>query len=69
MVTEMTDEQVREMLAKEAEIVGGQTAWAELHDVHPSRVSRVLKGRDEPGGKILSALGLERVNRYRPVAA
>lgn len=36
--------------------------------VSPSYLSDVMTGHREPGPKILTALGLERVIRYRPIS-
>lgn len=41
------------------------SAWAREHDISPAYVSDVLHRRREPGEKILTALGIERVIEYR----
>ena len=55
------------MLARACQQAGGQAAWARLHGIAPGYVSDVLRGHDEPGKRLLAALGLERVVDYRPV--
>lgn len=59
----MTTDQVRTLLRKR--INGNLREWARENDVSPGYVSDVLFGRREPGEKVLSALGLERVVTYR----
>ncbi len=44
---------------------GTQEAFAAQHDIAAAYISDVLRGRREPGEKILDALGLERVVSYR----
>lgn len=51
--------------ALEFEVKGNQSAWAKANKISPAYVSDVIAGRREPGKKILSALGLERVVSYR----
>jgi hypothetical protein len=43
---------------------GNQRAWADRHGVSPQHVTNVLNNHREPQGKILEALGLERVVIY-----
>jgi len=56
---------VRRLLRAEADKAGGQRAYAEQVGVSPELVRLVLVGRREPAGRILDALGLERVVTYR----
>lgn len=44
---------------------GSQAAFAAQHAISLQYVNDVLRGRREPGQKILDALGLERVVGYR----
>lgn len=46
--------------------IDGQAAWARSKGVSAAYVNDVLKGRRDPGPKILDALGFERVVTYRP---
>jgi hypothetical protein len=63
----MTAEKVREMLRNVCRKAGGQSQWAGLNGMSGVYVSDVLAGRKEPAGKMLAALGLERVVTYRKV--
>lgn len=45
----------------------GQAKLAETLEVSLSYLNDILRGRREPGPKILAALGLERVVTYRRV--
>ena len=64
MSGELSADDVRAMLENECREVGGQTAWAELHDVSPAYVCDVLAKRREPGKAILAGLGLVRIVNY-----
>lgn len=44
---------------------GLQVAFAEDNDLSAAYVNDVLRGRREPGKKILDAVGVERVTTYR----
>lgn len=44
---------------------GSQLNFARKHNISPPYISDALKGRRDPGEKILTALGLERVVNYR----
>ena len=59
---------VTSRLISEVERAGNQTRWCIENDVSPAYLSDVLKGRREPGEKILAALGLERITYYRQKA-
>lgn len=61
----MTSDDVRRMIAKQAEDVGSVSLWAKRHGVSQAYVAHVLNGRQEPGQKLLEALGIERVTTYR----
>lgn len=61
----MDKESVVVLLKQKVEEAGGQFAWARLNDVSRVYVSDVLAGRRDPAGKILEALGLEKVPTYR----
>ena len=43
---------------------GGQRALARRLGLSPSYLNDVMRGKREPAGKLLSALGLQRVVRY-----
>ena len=63
----MNKEQVVDLLRAAVEKAGpgGQSAWAREHGVATAYVSDVLKGRRDPGAKLLDALGIERIVTYR----
>ena len=61
----MENAQVRDRLNKAIERSGGQRAFAKQHSISVSYVNDVLRGRREPAGKILTALGLNRLVTYR----
>ena len=61
----MTADEVRALLREACRKAGSQSAWAEEHDMSTTLVSDVIRGRREPGDKVLAALGLERVVTYR----
>lgn len=46
---------------------GSQTAFAEDKGLSPTYVSDVIRGRRDPGEKILNILGLKKVIRYERV--
>jgi hypothetical protein len=56
----LTASDVREMLRRECEKAGGQTAWGRLHDISVQQVNNVLRGGDSPGGSVARALKLRR---------
>lgn len=63
----MTKEQVLAALRQACVTAGSQDAWAAAHGVSPTYVADTLGGRRGPSGKVLAALGLERVIVYRDV--
>ena len=63
MTKTLTADQVRALL--KSQINGSAKAWAEKHHIAASYVSDVVSARRDPSGKILAALGLERVITYR----
>ena len=54
----LTADDVREMLRRECEKAGGQSAWAKSHGVSPQFVCDVLSGYRAPGEAIAKGLGL-----------
>lgn len=60
----LTEEGVRTLLARECRDAGGQSAWADLHNVTAAYVCDVLQGRRNVGKAIAAALGLQRVTFY-----
>lgn len=61
----MTIDDVRKRLAQACQNSGSQALWAKDNGLSTAYVNDVLHGRREPGGKLLAALGLERVVLYR----
>ena len=64
---DMCIEDVIRLLGMACSAQGSQYQWATKHRLSPAYVSDVLNGRREPGEKMLSALGVERVVLYRLV--
>lgn len=54
-----TTDDVRALLLAACDAAGSQVAWARQWGISTSYVNDVLRGRKEPGPKILRALGLE----------
>ena len=44
---------------------GSQQAFAKAHGISPQYLSDVLRGRRDPGQKLLDAMGLKRVVSYQ----
>lgn len=61
----MTIDQVKRMIRTQCAKAGGQGQWANQNRLSAAYVSDVLNGRREPAGKLLDALGLERVVTFR----
>lgn len=62
----MNADKVIALLRDECSRAGSQRAWAMKHGISAPYVADVLRGRREPAGKVLDALGLERVVTYEP---
>jgi DNA-binding transcriptional regulator YdaS (Cro superfamily) len=60
----MTLEELVEAMNKAANRLGSQKALAEKLGVSAAHINDVLKGRREPGRKILTALGLRKITSY-----
>jgi len=60
----LTEAEVRELLVAVCRVAGSQVVWAGKHGLSPQYVSDVLHGK-HPGSRMLSALGLERVESFR----
>jgi hypothetical protein len=58
MPSELSSDDVRDLLRSECEQAGGQKEWAAKHNVSASYVCDVLQGRREPGCGILGPLKL-----------
>jgi hypothetical protein len=65
----MTADDVRREIARQAEDLGSVTAWAKAKKLSQAYVAHVLQGRQEPGKKMLAALGVRRVVKYERVRA
>jgi hypothetical protein len=55
-------------LQKSVNAAGGQSAWAQKHEISEAYVSDVLHNRRLPGDKITKALGLEKALMWRTPA-
>lgn len=58
---------VRRALQRAIDQEGTAAAWCKKHDIARGYVSDVLSERQEPTGKILAALGFERIVSYRKI--
>jgi hypothetical protein len=56
----LSADDVRDLLRRECEAAGGQTAWGRLYDISVQQINNALCGRGSPGGSIAAALGLRR---------
>ncbi len=63
----MEADDVRRLIAREADEIGSVAKWAERNKVSQAYAAHVLQGRQEPGKKLLAVLGLRRVIRYERV--
>ncbi|SFM16147.1 hypothetical protein [Methylobacterium pseudosasicola] len=64
----LTDEDVRVVLSAAVRIAGGQRPWSRLNGISQSYVSKVLRGDQPPGERVLAALGLAEMPRtYTPI--
>ena len=63
----MTETEVIAILRRKVHIAGTYKAYATANGLSIAYVWDVLQGRRAPGGKILDALGLERVVTYREI--
>jgi hypothetical protein len=63
--TEMTLDQVLAFIKRKIAEFDTQGAAAQAWGVSDSYLSEVLKGKQKPGPKILDALNLEHVDKYR----
>lgn len=64
----MDADQVRDLLRAKTEEAGSSGTWARLNMIAPGYVADVLAKRRDPGGKILRALGLEKIVTFRESA-
>lgn len=61
----MNADEVRRALQRAIDKEGTAAAWCKRHGIAPGYVSDVLNERQEPAGKILDVLGIERIVSYR----
>lgn len=61
----ISEDQIRELLAKKIEEAEGQGKLGRCWRIEPSYISLVVNGRRKPGPCILDALGYEMVPMYR----
>jgi transcriptional regulator with XRE-family HTH domain len=64
----LSEQDIRERLRAAVAAAGSQQAFARQCDISAQYINDVLRGRREPGQKILTALGVERVVTYRELA-
>jgi hypothetical protein len=63
----MSAQDLRDELAQQVEMAGGQVAWGRLRGVAVSQVCETLSGRREASESIINAMGFLRVVRYVPL--
>lgn len=64
----LTDEDVRLVLSAACRIAGGQRVWSRLNGLNQSYISKILRGEQPPGERVLAALGLAEMPRtYTPI--
>ena len=63
----MTHAQLLQLLRRKVRRYGTQTALSSGLDISPAYLSDILKGKREPGAKVLASLGLRRIVRYEHV--
>ncbi len=61
----LTEQDIIARLRAAVTQAGSQKAFADLHHISEQYLSDVVRGRREPGRKILDVLGVERVVSYR----
>ena len=61
----MNEQDVIARLREAIAAAGSQRAYAQAHNISEQYLSDVVRGRREPGQKILDALGIERVITYQ----
>lgn len=70
MVRDMTADDVRRLIARDAESRElSFAAWAKKSGLSQAYVAHVLQGRQEPGKKMLAVLGLRKRVVYERVRA
>ena len=65
----ITESQLHQMLRMEIALCGSAGKWAAKNQVSTAYVSDVLRGRRDPGEKILQALGLRKIVGYECVSS
>jgi len=66
MKKKLTHDELISLLKTEAKKAGSQKNYAEVLGISAQYFGDVIKGRREPGEKLLSALGLKRVVTFEP---
>lgn len=61
----LSEDDIRERLRAAIAAAGSQQAFARQCGISAQYINDVVRGRREPGHKILDALGLERIVTYR----
>jgi transcriptional regulator with XRE-family HTH domain len=62
----MSQAEFLEYLSKEVAAVGGQTLYAVKVGISKQYLNDILKGRKEPGMKLLKAIGYKKIVTYEP---
>lgn len=61
----LSEQDILERLRAAIRAAGSQQAFSREHGISAQYINDVVRGRREPGHKILEALGAERVVSYR----
>jgi len=65
----LTKDDVLSRLRRAVEAAGSQANFGREHQINPSRVGDTINRNVRPYGRILAALGIEKVTLYREVQA
>lgn len=63
---DMSPAEFLEYLSKEVTAAGGQTLYAVKVGISKQYLNDILKGRKEPGMKLLKAIGYKKIVTYEP---
>jgi DNA-binding phage protein len=65
-IPNMSPAEFLEYLSKEVAAAGGQTLYAVHVGISKQYLNDILKGRKEPGMKLLKAIGFKKIVTYEP---
>lgn len=64
MANTLTGDNIRDLVRKEAAMVGGIPVWCKQNKISDSYLYEVLRGMREPSTKLANTLGYRRVIRF-----